>query len=162
MGPRQDILIWNDYFMAIAKLCSMRSRDPHTQVGSVLVDDLNHIIGTGYNGLPRNCDPNSFPWDREGDFLNTKYAYVQHSEINALDSADKTRLRGSRLFTTLFPCNTCAKSIIQNGVKEIIYLSDKYYGSNESIAARKLFGAAGIITRAFVQKDQPIIISLRE
>jgi len=162
LGPKTDILNWDDYFMAIAKLCAMRSRDPQTQVGAVLVDELNHIVGTGYNGLPKNCDPNNFPWDREGDFLNTKYAYICHSEINAIDNADKTRLRGSRIYTTLFPCNSCAKSIIQNGIVEVIYFSNKYYATNESIAARKLFGEAKIKTMAYVQKEKPIVIYLKE
>lgn len=162
MGPKTDIIEWDDFFMGVAKLCSMRSRDPNTQVGAVLVNELNHIIGTGFNGLPHGCDPKNFPWDREGDFLNTKYAYICHSEENAISNSDRTRLKGSKIYTTLFPYNSCAKSIIQNGIKEVIYLSDKYYASNESIAARKLFGEAGILTRAFVKKEKPIIIELKE
>lgn len=160
IGPREDIISWDDYFMAIAVLGSLRSRDPNTQVGACIVDDFNHIVGTGFNGLPRGCNPHDFPWDRKGDFLNTKYAYTCHAEENAIDNSDQTRVRGSKMYVTLFPCNNCAKRIIQNGIKQIIYLSDKYHDSDESVASRKLLDAAKIETKKFQCINKEILINL--
>jgi len=161
LGPRENIISWDDYFMANAVLASMRSRDPNTQVGACIVDEFNHIVGTGYNGLPRGCDPHQFPWDREGKFLDTKYAYTSHSEENAIDNSDQSRIRGSKIYVTLFPCNNCAKRIIQNGIKEIVYLSDKYHDSDETVASRKLLESAGVNTREFKFSLETITISLK-
>ena len=162
LGPRIDIINWDDCFMALAKLFTERSRDPNTQVGACIVDSLNHVIGVGFNGLPRNCDPTAFPWDREGGFLDTKYAYCSHAEANAIDNGDRTRISGARIYTTLFPCNNCAIRIIQNGIKEVIYLSDKYHDSEASEASRRLFAASGVSTRQLVCERKQLTIDLEK
>lgn len=128
--------------MGIALLSAQRSKDPNTQVGSCAVDDNNRIIGIGYNGLPNGCDDDEFPWNRDGDYLDTKYPYIVHAEANMISNSND--LRGSTLYTTLFPCNECAKLIIQAGIKHIEYLEDKYHDTNSVKAAKLMFGSAGI------------------
>ena len=115
---RKDYLTWDEYFMAISQLSSMRSKDPSTQVGACIVSGDNRILSIGYNGAPNGFDDKKFPWDREGDMLNTKYAYVCHAELNAIlnYSGGSGSLKGSRIYTTLFPCNECTKAIIQSGI----------------------------------------------
>ena len=144
---RQDYISWDEYFMGIAMLAAKRSKDPGTQVGACIVSPDNIIISTGYNGMPKDCSDDEFPWDREGP--ETKYPYVVHAELNAILNANGRDLRGSRLYVSLFPCNECAKAIIQSGIREIIYLSDKYHDSNDSIASRRLFNVAGVKYRAY-------------
>lgn len=140
---RENYLSWDECFMQIAHLIAERSKDPSTQAGSVIVDQNNVVVGLGYNGFPRNCPDDSLPWSREGSFLDTKYAYVVHAEENAIYNANKNT-HGCRLYCTLFPCNECAKTIIQSGIKEIIFASDKYHDKEPFIAARKLFDLAKI------------------
>ena len=128
MKKRNDYLSWDEYFMSIAKITAGRSKDPNTQVGACIVSKDNRILSTGYNGAPNNFDDDKFPWDREGNPLETKYMYVCHAEANAIDNfrGYKKEFENSRIYVDLFPCNECAKKIIQNGIKEVIYLSDKY------------------------------------
>lgn len=138
-----DYISWNDYFMGVARLSAKRSKDPSTKVGACIVNQNKRIVGIGYNGLPCGCSDDEFPWDREGDFLNTKYPYVVHAEPNAiLNSTEK--LDNSTIYVTLFPCNECAKLIIQSGIKKIYYGSDKYDGTDSNTASKKLFDAAGV------------------
>ena len=135
---RKDYLSWDEYFMGLAILSSERSKDPSTQVGACIVDKNNKIISVGYNGAPIGYDDDKdMTWERDGDFLDTKYAYVCHSELNAILNS-RVNVDGCKLFVTLFPCNECAKVIIQAGIKEVIYLSDKYNGTKENIAAKKM------------------------
>lgn len=143
---RKDYLKWDEYFMAIAKLSAMRSKDPSTQVGACIVSDDNRILSIGYNGAPNGYDDDKFPWGKEGDNLSTKYPYVCHAEMNAILNyrGSKKDLEHSKLYVDLFPCNECAKIIIQSGIKHIIYLSDKYANSENNIASRKLFDECGI------------------
>lgn len=138
---RKDYISWDEYFMAIAKLSSMRSKDPSTQVGACIVSNDNRILSIGYNGAPNGFDDERFPWGREGEHLNTKYPYVCHGEMNAILNyrGSKKDLENSKIYVDLFPCNECAKIIIQSGIKEIIYLSDKYADSENNIASRRLF-----------------------
>ena len=139
---RKDYLEWDEYFMAIAKLSAMRSKDPSTQVGACIVSPENKIVGVGYNGLPWGCEDDKFPWQaREGDLYDTKYPYVCHAELNAILNyrGSKKDLEDARIYVDLFPCNECAKLIIQSGIKEVIYLSDKYNGTDENIASKRLF-----------------------
>ena len=143
---RQGYIRWDEYFMGVATLSAKRSKDDSSQVGACIVNRRNRIIGIGYNGLPFGCDDDEFPWEREGDFLNTKYAYVVHAEANAILNSS-TDLEGSRIYVTLFPCNECSKLIIQSGIKEVIYLEDKYHDDEIFIASRKLLEAANIKTR---------------
>ena len=150
MAKRQDYISWDEYFMGISLLSCLRSKDPNTQVGACIVNGDNHIVSVGYNGLPRGCSDDEYPWDRTADAPNkTKYPFVCHAELNAILNSAHSDLRGSRVYVTLFPCNECAKAIIQSGIREIIYLSDKYHDTNASIASRRLFNMAGVKYRAY-------------
>ena len=139
---RSDYISWDEYFMGIAMLAARRSKDPSTQVGACIVSPENIIISTGYNGMPKGCSDDEFPWGREG--AETKYPYVVHAELNAILNANGRDLRGSRLYVALFPCNECAKAIIQSGVKEVLYLSDKYANTPSVQASKRMLTAAGV------------------
>ena len=139
---RTDYISWDEYFMGVAKLAARRSKDPSTQVGACIVSQDNIIISTGYNGMPKGCSDDEFPWAREG--ADTKYPYVVHAELNAILNASGRDLRGSRVYVALFPCNECAKAIIQSGVKEVVYLSDKYSNTPGVIASKRMLDAAGV------------------
>ena len=142
---RNDYISWDEYFMGIAMLAARRSKDPSTQVGACIVSPDNIIISTGYNGMPKGCSDDTFPWDRTGELeVETKYPYVVHAELNAILNANGRSLQGSRIYVALFPCNECAKAIIQSGVKEVLFLSDKYRDSMNNIASRKMLDAAGV------------------
>ena len=139
---RTDYISWDEYFMGVAKLAARRSKDPSTQVGACIVSPENIIISTGYNGMPMGCSDDDFPWGREG--AETKYPYVVHAELNAILNANGRDLRGSRVYVALFPCNECAKAIIQSGIKEVVYLSDKYAGTSGNVASKRMLDAAGV------------------
>ena len=141
---RTDYISWDEYFMGVAMLAARRSKDPSTQVGACIVSDDNIIISTGYNGMPKGCSDDEFPWERSGAENETKYPYVVHAELNAILNANGRDLRGSRLYVALFPCNECAKAIIQSGVKEVVYLSDKYKDTMGNLASKKMLDAAGV------------------
>lgn len=157
---RLDYLSWDEYFMGLALLSAERSKDPSTQVGACIVDNDNKIVSLGYNGAPIGYDDDkNMTWEREGDFLNTKYAYVCHSELNAILNSPRP-VNGCKLYVTLFPCNECAKAIIQSGIKEIVYLSDKYDGTKENIAAKKMLDACGILYKKYESKGKELVIKL--
>ena len=139
---RTDYISWDEYFMGIAMLAARRSKDPNTQVGACIVSQDNIIISTGYNGMPKGCSDDEYPWDRVGE--DTKYPYVVHAELNAVLNANGRDLRGSKLYVALFPCNECAKAIIQSGVKEVYYLSDKYADSMATLASKRMLMSAGV------------------
>jgi len=139
---RTDYISWDEYFMGIALLASKRSKDPNTQVGACIVDQNNVILATGYNGFPKGCSDDEFPWDREGE--NTKYPYVVHAELNAILNASGRDLRGARIYVALFPCNECAKAIIQSGIKEVVYLSDKYANTPATQASKLMLTTSGV------------------
>lgn len=139
---RLDYISWDEYFMGVALLAAKRSKDPNTQVGACIVDSNNVILTTGYNGFPQGCSDDEFPWDREGEV--TKYPFVVHAELNAILNASGKSLRGSRLYVALFPCNECAKAIIQAGVSEVVYLSDKYADTPATKASKMMLQAAGV------------------
>ncbi len=150
---RADYINWDEYFMSVALLAAMRSKDPNTQVGACIVGEDNRIISTGYNGFPRGCSDDEFPWDREGE--ETKYPYVVHAELNAILNAGGRSLAGARVYVGLFPCNECAKAIIQAGIKEVIYLSDKYAGTPANNASKRMLRAAKVkLTRFEPDKDR--------
>ena len=158
---RKDYISWDEYFMGIALLSAKRSKDPSTQVGACIVNQLNKIVGIGYNGFPIGCSDDDLPWDREskGDNPNeTKYPYVVHAEANAILNSTKD-LHGARIYVALFPCNECTKLIIQSGIKEIIYLSDKYKDTNSVKASKKMLEMAGVTTRNLVLADTSITIN---
>ena len=142
---RTDYINWDEYFMGIAMLAARRSKDPNTQVGACIVSDDNIIISTGYNGMPKGCSDDEFPWDRKGENeAATKYPYVVHAELNAIHNASGRDLRGSRIYVALFPCNECAKAIIQSGIKEVMYLSDKYHDTMMNLVSKRMLDAAGV------------------
>ena len=144
---RKDYLNWDEYFMAIAKLSSMRSKDPSTQVGACIVDRNNRILSIGYNGAPNGFMDNIFPWDRIGNELEKKYAFVCHAEMNAILNYRGSRkdLEGAKVYVDLFPCNECAKLIIQSGIKEVIYLCDKYKDTDGVKASKMMFDECGVL-----------------
>ena len=143
---RKDYLSWDEYFMGVAKLSAMRSKDPNTQVGACIVGNDNRILSIGYNGTPNGYSDDMFPWDREGEPLNTKYLYVCHAEMNATLNyrGSRKELEGAKIYVDLFPCNECAKAIIQAGIKEVIYKEDKYANADNVIASKALFDACGV------------------
>ena len=145
---RKDYISWDEYFMGIALLSAMRSKDPNTQVGACIVSSDNRILSMGYNGAPRGLDDDVMHWDREGSFLETKYAYVCHAELNAILNY-RGDLSGSKLYVALFPCNECAKAIIQAGIKEIIYADDKYANADNTIASKKMLDECGVTYRKY-------------
>ena len=140
---REHVLSWDEYFMGLAHLSAMRSKDPSTQDGAVIVDQEHKVVGIGYNGLPIGCSDDEFPWDREGGMLETKYAFVVHAELNAILNSTRN-LHGCTLYVSLFPCNECAKAIIQSGIRKIVYEDDKYATADNVIASKKMLNAAGV------------------
>lgn len=142
---RTDYISWDEYFMGIAVLAAKRSKDPNTQVGACIVSEDNVILSTGYNGFPYGCSDDIFPWAREGE--ETKYPYVVHAELNAILNARGRSLAGARIYVALFPCNECAKAIIQSGIREVIYLSDKYGQTPGTLASKRMLRAAGVSCR---------------
>ena len=141
---RENYISWDEYFMGIAILSGERSKDPNTQVGACIVGADNRILSVGYNGFPNGCSDELFPWAREGNELETKYPFVAHSELNAILNYRGGSLEGSKLYVSLFPCNECAKAIIQAGIRTVIYDSDKYDGTPGNVASKKMFDAAGV------------------
>lgn len=163
MEKRKGYISWDEYFMAIAKLSAMRSKDPNTQVGACIVSDDNRILSIGYNGAPNGFDDERFPWAREGNNLETKYPYVCHAEMNAILNyrGSKKDLEHAKIYVDLFPCNECAKIIIQSGIKEVIYLSNKYANSENNIASRKLFDECGVTYKKIeLDGEKEIMIKL--
>ena len=158
---RTGYISWEEYFMAIAQLSAQRSKDPNTQVGACIVNANKRIIGIGYNGFPTGCSDDLLPWGREGDFLETKYPYVCHAEMNAITNAsNKTDLDGATLYVSLFPCNDCAKLIVQVGIAEVVYLSGKHYDEDIFVAARRIFDMAGVKHRQLEPSHKEICLSL--
>lgn len=141
---RKDYISWDEYFMGVSYLSGMRSKDPNTQVGACIVSEDNKILSMGYNGFPTGCHDEDFPWEREGEFTEVKYAYVTHSELNAILNYRGGSLKGAKLYVSLFPCNECAKAIIQSGITTVIYADDKYSGTPSDLAAKRMFDAAGV------------------
>lgn len=158
---KTDYLSWDQYFMGIAELSAMRSKDPNTSVGACIVDADNKILSVGYNGMPHGCSDDEYPWEREHDDpLNTKYLYVCHAELNALLNYTGTNLKNSRIYTTLFPCNECTKALIQSGIKEVIFMEDKYSGTPSVMAAKRMMESAGITYRRYSGTKKDIRLSL--
>ena len=157
---RNGYISWDEYFMGVSLLAAERSKDPNTQVGACIVDENERIISTGYNGFPYGCSDDEFPWDRAGETAGkTKYPYVVHAELNAILNAGGRRLAGSRIYVDLFPCNECAKAIIQSGIREVVYLSDKYHDSPSCEQSRRMLAAAGVACRQLETKRKSILLS---
>lgn len=141
---RTDYISWDEYFMGVAKMSALRSKDPNTQVGACIVSNDNKILSMGYNGLPRGCSDDEFPWTREGEPLDNKYMYTAHSELNAILNYRGGSLDNAKMYVTLFPCNECAKAIIQAGIKTIVYACDKYADTAAVIGSKRMLNAAGV------------------
>lgn len=155
---RQDVLSWDEYFMGLAHLSALRSKDPSTQVGACIVSADKKVVGIGYNGLPRGCDDDDFPWIREGEFLETKYPFVVHAELNAILNSNQD-LRGCSIYVSLFPCNECAKAIIQAGIKRIVYECDKYADTDSVKASKRMLTAAEV---ELVQLEYALTLSVEK
>ena len=156
---RQDYICWEDYFMGIAILSAHRSKDPSSQVGACIVNARNKIVGIGYNGFPIGCGDEQLPWARVADSsLDTKYPYVCHAELNAITNKNQAELNGCRIYSTLFPCNECTKLIIQSGIREVIFLSDKYHDTESCQASRKMMDLAEVAYKLFVPSREALTI----
>ena len=160
MAKREGYLCWDDYFMSVALLSGKRSKDPNTQVGACIVNKNNVIESIGYNGLPKGCSDDEFPWEKEGEMLNTKYPFVVHAELNAILNAKGKDLSGCKIYVALFPCNECAKAIIQSVISEVVYLSDKYSNTDSVKASKMMFKCAGVELRQLVPSYKEINLSL--
>ncbi|AGF79739.1 deoxycytidylate deaminase [Desulfocapsa sulfexigens DSM 10523] len=157
---RKNYLSWDEYFMAVALLSAQRSKDPSTQVGACVANENNKIVGVGYNGFPWGCPDDELPWAREGKYLDTKYPFVCHAELNAVLNSTAPNLNDCRIYVGLFPCNECTKVIIQSGIREIIYLSDKYADSDSVRASKLMLDTSGTLYRQFEAHNKEIILKL--
>ena len=158
---REDYISWDEYFMGVAKLSALRSKDPNTQVGACIVSEDNKILSMGYNGLPRGCSDDVFPWNRDNpDPVLNKYFYTTHSELNAILNYRGGSLEGAKMYVTLFPCNECAKAIIQCGIKEVIYAENKYEGTPSVTASKKMLGYSGVKYTKYEDTGRKVEIEL--
>lgn len=157
---RKNYISWDEYFMGVSLLAAQRSKDSNTQVGACIVSDDNKILSVGYNGMPVGCDDDNMPWERDGDYLKTKYPFVCHAELNAILNRGSTSLKGARLYVSLFPCNECAKAIIQSGIIEVIYSQDKYADTDGVKASKMMFNMAGVKLTKLEPTGRDIIIKL--
>lgn len=155
---RNNVLSWESYFMGIAHLSALRSKDPNTQVGAVIVDEDKKVVSIGYNGFPKGCDDDTYPWTSEGSTLESKYAYVVHAELNAILNSPRS-VKGCTIYVSLFPCHECAKAIIQSGIKCIVYESDKYADSDSVQASKRMLNSAGVSLR---QSDKKVQVNVSE
>lgn len=158
---RQDYISWDEYFMGIAKLSALRSKDPNTQVGACIVSEDNKILSMGYNGMPIGCDDDEFPWNRDSDDpYDSKYYYSTHSELNAILNYRGGSLEGAKIYVTLFPCNECAKAIIQCGIKKVIFDDNKYEDTSSVKASERMFKSAGVEVEQYSRSNEKIKIDL--
>ena len=161
VGKREDYINWDEYFMGVALLAGMRSKDPNTQVGACIVSPERKILSTGYNGLPLGLSDDEYPWAREGEWLETKYPYVCHAELNAILNHPGSSLVGASIYVGLFPCNECAKAIIQSGITEVVYLSDKYVDHDLTRASKRMLGGAGVRLRQLRPRVEELCLDFR-
>ena len=159
---RENYIQWHDYFMSIAVLSSFRSKDPNRQVGACIVNPSTmRIVAMGYNGFPHGCNDDALPWARTAPTpLETKYPYVCHAEMNAILNKNCESLEGCRIYVTLFPCNECAKLIIQSRISEVVFFSDKAKGQTAELmaASHRMFKLAGVKTWRYEPKVAKIVI----
>ncbi|WP_455012446.1 deoxycytidylate deaminase [Mogibacterium timidum] len=154
---RQDYISWDEYFMGVSLLAAKRSKDPNTQVGACIVDSNHVILSTGYNGFPLGCSDDELPWARTGE--DTKYPYVVHAELNAILNSGGKSLRDATIYVGLFPCNECAKAIIQSGIREVVYLDDKYANEKSTLASKRLLSMAGVKMRKLKPREKTLVLS---
>ena len=154
---RQDYISCDEYFMGVSLLAAKRSKDPNTQVGACIVDSNHVILSTGYNGFPLGCSDDELPWARTGE--DTKYPYVVHAELNAILNSGGKSLRDATIYVGLFPCNECAKAIIQSGIREVVYLDDKYANEKSTLASKRLLSMAGVKMRKLKPREKTLVLS---
>ncbi len=154
------VISWEEYFMGLAKMSALRSKDPNTQVGACIVGQDKRIKSLGYNGMPIGCPDSEFPWGREGGMLDSKYAFVVHAELSAILNSHGQNLEGCTLYATLFPCNECCKAIIQSGIKEVVFMENKYANTDSVKASVRMFESAGVVCREYQKTGQEIDIEL--
>ena len=160
---REGYISWDEYFMGVALLAAERSKDPNTQVGACIVDEENRIVSTGYNGFPYGCSDDEYPWSRVGeDPAATKYGYVVHAELNAILNARGRNVEGTRIYVALFPCNECAKAIIQSGIREVVYLSDKYATQPNTLISKRMLTSAGVKLRRLEVERETLTLDFRK
>ena len=157
---REDYITWDEYFMGIAYLSSFRSKDPSTQVGACIVSSDNKILSVGYNGMPSGCSDDDFPWNKDKEPFNNKYFYTTHSELNAILNYRGGTLEGAKIYVSLFPCNECAKAIIQSGIKEIIYDSDKYADTDVVKASKRMLDAANVKYTKYQKTNRKLVVNI--
>lgn len=157
---REDYISWDEYFMGVAYLASMRSKDPNTQVGACIVSPENKILSMGYNGFPSGCSDDEFPWGKTGEEIDSKYLYTTHSELNAILNYRGGSLEGAKMYVTLFPCNECAKAIIQSGIKELVYDCDKYADTPSVYASKRMLSSAGVKFHKYDKTGRKVSIDL--
>ncbi len=157
---RTDYLNWDEYFMGVAILSAQRSKDSNTQVGACIVNAEHKIVSVGYNGMPVGCDDDVMPWEREGAFLDTKYPFVCHAELNAILNRAAVSLKDCTIYVTLFPCNECAKAIIQSGIRRVVYLDNKYAGTDAICASTRMFELSGVKFEEYKPSGRSITITL--
>lgn len=160
VNKRNDYISWDEYFMGVAVLSAQRSKDPNTQVGACIVNRDHKIVGVGYNGFPIGCSDDKLPWNRKGTFIETKYPYICHAELNAILNSNTQSLKNCTIYVALFPCNECAKAIIQSGIREVVYLSDKYAQTEIVKASKIMFNQAGVMTRQLITDTKELTITL--
>lgn len=160
MAKRENYIGWDEYFMGVALLSGERSKDPNSQVGACIVSEDNKILSIGYNGFPRGCSDDEISWEREGNFADTKYPYVCHGELNAILNYTGTTLKNSRIYVALFPCNECAKAIIQSGIKEVIYKEDKYADTDVVKISKKMMDLGGVKYRQYKPSNKTVTLEL--
>ena len=159
---REGYISWDEYFMGVALLAAKRSKDPSTQVGACIVDENNRILSTGYNGFPKGCSDDEFPWGRDESEGETKYPFVVHAELNAILNTRGKSLVGSTVYVGLFPCNECAKAIIQAGIREVVYLSDKYADTPSTKNSKRMLAAAGVKLTKLNSNTDSITLTFKE
>ena len=160
-NKRKDYISWDEYFMGVSYLSAQRSKDPNTQVGACIVSNDNKILSMGYNGFPNGVSDDEFPWDKTDETPDhNKYLYSTHSELNAILNYRGGSLEGTKLYVSLFPCNECAKAIIQAGIRTVVYAEDKYDGTPSNVAAKRLFNAAGVRYYKYQKSGKKVEIEL--
>ena len=159
-GKREDYISWDEYFMGVAMLSALRSKDPNTQVGVCIVSPDNKILSMGYNGFPFGCSDDEYPWSREGSPLENKYFYSTHSELNAILNYRGGNLENCKIYVTLFPCNECAKAIIQCGIKEVVYACDTSANEENVIASKRMLNSAGVKVTEYNNSGRTISLTV--
>ena len=158
-GKRSDVISWDEFFMRVAIAASMRSKDPNTQVGACIAGRDNRILSVGYNGTPIGLEDDEFPWDASDDPLRDKHSYVIHAEANAILNyrGSLKDMAGARAYVTLIPCQECAKTLVQAGIGEVVYLDDKYNGTEGNLISKAVLDRCGVSYRQIELPEEAVV-----